>query len=138
MFGPCRGFFGCKGSKNDVIPVIPINKFRHLVQIQVPNLFIPDGGGGGEYGWSDVATVWAYIQTFNPGTGGNRSQFEEAQLRERRQWIITIRYDPVHLDTSMRLLFNGHILEIDSIVNVNEVDWEIQLYCTEDGDFNGL
>jgi len=130
------GWFKCgAGKKNNTIPIIDPGQFRNLVTIQTPMITIPDGGGGGIYGWSEVIKVWAFIKTYDAGTRGNRTQFEEAQMRERRAWLITIRYPAVHLTTAMRLLFDTHILEIDSIVNVNEINWETQLYCTEDGDF---
>lgn len=132
----CKGgMFRCGAGRKNVVPIIPAGEFRNLVTIETPQIIIPDGGGGGEYGWSEVIKVWAFIQTYNAGMRGNRTQFEEAQMRERRVWLITIRYPAVKLTTAMRLLFSTHVLEIDSIVNVNELNWETQLYCTEDGDF---
>lgn len=132
----CNSGWSYKSNKrNSTAPIIKAGRFRNLVTIQTPQIIQPDGGGGGVYGWSEVVKVWAYIKTYDAGTTHNYAWFEEAQLRDHRKWLVTIRYPYQQLTTAMRLLFKDQVLEIDGIVNVNEYNWEVQLYCREDGVF---
>lgn len=133
----CSGFgAGCgKGNyKPSVFPAIDAGSFRQKVEIQTPFL-LEDNQGGGLYQWSTIATAWARIETIDSGSYGslvNRENWEEGQLRARNSYRITLRYGPT-ITTDMRIIYNGRDLEIQSVVNVDELNWVITLFCQEMG-----
>lgn len=131
MRGTCGGLRAGCGKPPSLIPIIDSGTFRERITIQVPSLS-PDGRGGGVYGWSEVATVWARIQTRGAVIFGNREIFEEAQMRARTEYLITIRYG-LTLTTAMRVIYKGLDLEIVSIENKDVVNWMVQLLCREEG-----
>lgn len=114
---------------------------RQRITIQTPKIVIPDGGGGGIYGWSDVATVWSRVTTLNPGQRANLATFREGQLLNQQIYNVLIRYDAVttigsrpNITTAMRILYNADItLQIDSIINVDIVNWTVEMLCSEIG-----
>ena len=109
-------------------------EFRDMVALQTPTL-VKDNRGGGVYEWSTLANVWAHVKTISRSDYigfANRERFEEGQMRAHRQFMVTIRYgQPVN--TKMRLLFRGRDLEIKSVINVDELNWQILLHCEELG-----
>lgn len=131
-----RGLRGCCGGGNSassraasIIPSIQAGSYRQKVTIQTPTL-IPDNRGGGVYTWSDVATVWARVETYSAGDWRNRAFFEYGQLQGRNAYLISMRYGNT-LTTKMRTLFNFQALQIDAIENVDSLNWEVRLYCRE-------
>lgn len=107
---------------------------RERITIEKPQIIQPDGGGGGEYGWSIVAKVWAQVRTDNSFfTGRNSSYLQEAQMMGRQIYSITIRYNKP-LTTDMRVILRGKELLIKSIVNVDVLSWTVQLICEEYAD----
>jgi SPP1 family predicted phage head-tail adaptor len=104
-------------------------RLRFRVTIQQPTL-IPDGMGGGESAWNDVATVWADVTTTNGNS--NMESFTGNQFRTIQYFNVKMRYRN-DLTTKMRLLYYGRVLEILSIVNFDERKKEINLYCKEGG-----
>jgi head-tail adaptor len=114
---------------------------RQRIIIQTPQIVVPDGGGGGVYGWSDVATVWARVTTLNPGQRANLATFREGQLLNQQIYNVLIRYDAVttvgsrpNITTAMRILYDSDItLQIDSIINVDVLNWTVEMLCSEIG-----
>lgn len=105
---------------------------RDRITLQVPQITEPDGGGGGIYGWSDVESVWAQVQTDNNFFSyRNSSYLQEAQVAGRQIYTIIIRYNKP-LTTDMRVLFRNRGLQIKSIVNVDALSWTVQLICEEE------
>ena len=104
---------------------------RHRVTIQQPTL-LPDGMGGGTYTWSNVATVWANVTTTNPASSLNIEEQTSDQFRSVQYYIVVMRYRG-NLQTNMRLIYRGRVLQILSIVDINERQWELRLYCREGG-----
>jgi SPP1 family predicted phage head-tail adaptor len=129
-----RGACGKSSSKAaKIIPIVDAGMFRQRITIQTPAL-VRDNRGGGVYNWSPIATVWAHIKTITASGLGdrNRKQFEEAQFRAQNHYIITIRYGDT-ITTAMRVLYNGLDLEIFSVVNVDVLNWIVELHCKESG-----
>lgn len=117
-----------------IIPIVSAGTFRDKVDIQVPNL-VPDNRGGGVYNWSTIASVWARVETVDRSSYigyVNKERFEEGQLLGRRHFMITIRYGPP-VTTVMRVLYRGKDLEIESVINRDELNVEVMLFCRELG-----
>ena len=129
------GLRGCCGSNSpsakpaNIIPIVQAGTYRQKVTIQTPSL-VQDNRGGGVYTWSDVATVWASVDTFSASEYRNIAYFQQGQLQGRNAYVVRMRYGNT-LTTAMRIVFNFQALQIDSIVNVDSVNWEVQLYCRE-------
>jgi SPP1 family predicted phage head-tail adaptor len=132
--GSCGGGNSASSKAASIIPVVAAGTFRDKVDIQVPNL-VPDNRGGGVYNWSTIATVWARVETIDRSSYigyVNKERFEEGQLMGRRHFMITIRYGPP-VTTVMRLIYRGKDLEIESVINKDELNWELMLFCRELG-----
>jgi len=127
------GFSGkCSKSSSksaSIIPKVLAGTLRQRITIQVPSL-VSDNRGGGVYNWSDVATVWASVKTFSADSYRNTAQFEYAQQLGRNSYVITMRYGQT-LTTAMRIVYREQALQIDSIVNVDSVNWVVQVLCKE-------
>lgn len=104
-------------------------RLRFRVTIQQSALS-SDGMGGGNYTWSDIATVWADVTTTNGNS--NIESFTGNQFRTIQYFNVKMRYRN-DITTKMRLLHYGRVLEILSIVNFDERKKEINLYCKEGG-----
>lgn len=130
-----RGLRGCCANNSpsakpaNIFPNIPAGTFRHKVTIQTPSL-VRDNRGGGIYEWSNVATVYASVDTYDAGDFRNRAFFENAQLQGRNAYLVTMRYGNT-LTTAMRIVFNFQALQIDAIENVDSLNWIVKLYCRE-------
>ncbi len=124
-----------------VFKPIPAGFFRQRVEIQQPVLIKPDGQGGVNEQWGTLAVVWARIQTISDSAHGNIEKFEEMQLKYQQHYSVTLRYGRViPIDTSYRLLYTSatdptltRILQIVSVVNLDMVNWQVNLYCREGG-----
>mgnify|MGYP001954082943 CR=1 FL=1 len=106
-------------------------KLRFRVTLQKPVL-MGDGMGGGIQTWSDVATVWADVVPTNASNISNIENFNSDQTRPVQHCIVKIRYHP-GIDADMRLIHRNRVLEILSVVDVDERKREIHLYCREGG-----
>jgi SPP1 family predicted phage head-tail adaptor len=102
-----------------------IGKLKHKVTIQEFRALDNDGGGNVISDWVDVATVWANVK---PITG------QESTIAERKAQQLThtvsMRYRAISKDKN-RLLFNGRVLTIEYILNVDELNRELRLNCLE-------
>lgn len=129
-----NSYTGRSHSYNSVFKPIVAGKFRELITIETPEITVPDGGGGGIYGWSRVARVWAALNTFEPGNQ-NQKNFQEGQMRANRQFHFTLRYgnESYNLTTAMRVLYRTFILQVYAVVNVDYLNWTVELYCENMG-----
>lgn len=106
------------------MPNPKIAELRSRITIQ--NLVrAADGQGGYTESWVDYASVWA---KFVPMKSSER-YFSE-QLRPENYNRIDIRYI-AGLTTSMKVLFDGRVFQIQSIVNMDERKFFIALHCQE-------
>lgn len=133
-----RGLRGCCGNSSskpaNIFPTINAGTFRQRIEIQTPTL-VPDNRGGGVYNWSTIASVYARVETVDKASYVgyvNWERFEEGQLLGRKNYIITIRYG-TPVTTDMRVIYNGKNLEIQSVINVDELNWMVMMYCKELG-----
>ena len=69
--------------------------------------------------------VWANV---SPTTG---REYDEAQkLRAETTYKVITRYFE-HITTDMKILFRGHILDIISVLNINEMNIELNIVVSE-------
>jgi SPP1 family predicted phage head-tail adaptor len=98
-------------------------KQRVSIQSQSTTL---DGYGEPANTWTTDSTVWASIVPLS-GT--------EQQVAEGTTGIIThrvvMRYN-TDASPQKRLLFGSKVLGIESVINTNEADKELQLLCREE------
>ena len=75
--------------------------------------------------WVPTYSVWAAIE---PVSG---REYWQAKLALAEKTIrIRMRYLP-GIDSSMRVAYSGRIFSIQSVINVDEANREIQLMCLE-------
>jgi SPP1 family predicted phage head-tail adaptor len=101
-----------------------IGKMRHKVTIQKDDGAGNDGGGNVVANWVDVATVWAQV---TPMSADVR---QAGQDMHQITHTVTIRYRN-DINSAMRFNFNGRILDIKHIKNVDERNQELQITCIE-------
>jgi SPP1 family predicted phage head-tail adaptor len=75
--------------------------------------------------WTDYATVWAAVE---PVKG--REFWESQQINAEITTKVTIRY-LAGIKPKMRILYDTRIFEIDSVINVDERNRELQLLVKE-------
>jgi len=103
---------------------ITAGSLRHRITIQ-RETYTPDGLGGGDNTWATYATVRAFIK---PMSGNERlfSQRLEAVATHR----IFIRYR-ADLSTTDRIDFNGRLMQIRALINLEEANKFIEIYADE-------
>jgi len=84
-----------------------------------------DGYGQPQDIWSTVATVWAAVETLS-----GSEFFAARKLHAEVTTKLTIRYR-TGIDRTMRALVNSKTFEIMYVINVNEANRELQLFCKE-------
>ena len=104
---------------------------RHLVTIQTP----PDVGDASQdnYGqekpdWSRFAKVWAAVEPLSGREFWNAQQIQAQQVTR-----IRIRY-LAGVTERMRILWGARKFNIQSIINLDERNIELQLMCVESRD----
>jgi head-tail adaptor len=99
----------------------------------------PDGQGGVNEQWADLATVWARIETIKDSAHANIEKFEEMQVKYQQHYSITLRYRTVTpIDTSYRILYSPttditRVFNIIAVVNLDVLSWQTNLYVREGG-----
>ena len=101
-----------------------IGKLRHRVILQ-EYISSKDSFGAEVETWSDIATVWASIEPLS-----GREYFAAQQINAEVSAKITIRYR-ASVKPTMRVLFEGRIFEILSVINTEEKKRELILMCRE-------
>lgn len=105
-------------------------KLRHRVTIQRERGegdpgHVPDGEGGYELAWIDVATVWASVRPLSV-----KEQTFAAQLQYSRTHEVKLRWRN-GLTAAHRLLFKGRPLNIRGVSVLDEIRHEQVLQCEE-------
>ena len=99
-------------------------KLRHHLEIQ-SETETRDAHGGVDREWGTIATRWASVAPLR-----GRELWEAQQVQSRVNIRVRMRpYDG--LTTSHRLLFGARILNIESVLNLNERDREMEVLCIE-------
>ena len=101
-----------------------IGKLRHRLTLQSPSR-MDDGGGGAAIAWTDVAELWAALET---STGGETTS--AGRLSGTIQAVVTIRYRDA-VTPAMRFLFGARILEIRAVLDPDGSRRFLRCLCEE-------
>lgn len=102
-----------------------VGKLRHYLTIQQVTETQPGRAGAIVKSWTTYANVWGSIKPFQ-GREYIQAQSVHAELTHR----IYCRY-LAGVTNKMRVLFGSRIFDIQSIINTDERNVELQLMCTE-------
>jgi SPP1 family predicted phage head-tail adaptor len=75
--------------------------------------------------WSDVVTTWASIKPIQ-----GREYFSALAVNAEKNIRFVIRYR-LGITQEMRILYNGQIFDIQSIVDIEERHRELEIVCKE-------
>ena len=100
-------------------------RLRHRVAIQSQSTTLDDYGEA-TGSWSTGDTVWAAVE---PVSGSERDIGEgKAGIVSHR---VVMRYNS-SVSPKKRLLFGSRVLNIDSVINVDELNERMSLFCVEE------
>lgn len=106
------------------------SKMRHRITLLKPTGAVKNSMSENVPEYIEVMTVWAFVA---PKTG---REYDEAQkLRAETTYNVMTRYFP-SITTDMRILFRGRILRIESVLNIDEKNEQLQIVASE-ADTNG-
>lgn len=99
-------------------------KLRHRITIQEP-VVARNGFNEAITTWSAVATVWASVEPLS-----GREFFAAEHVQSEITHRIRVRYR-AGIAPTMRVVFNGRYLMIESVINYGERNTDLQLMCRE-------
>ncbi len=101
------------------------SKMRHRITFLKPTGTIKNSMSEYVPEYTEVMTVWAFAA---PKTG---REYDEAQkLRAETTYNVLTRYFP-NITTDMRIMFRERILKIESVLNVDERNEQLQIVASE-------
>lgn len=101
-----------------------IGKMRHRIILEEVSR-TTDGQGGFTETWATVATVWAEIKPMSA-----YEKMQAMQLASPVNTKIAIRYR-AGITAANRVNYNGRIMTIKEVINVDEGNNYLQLKCIE-------
>jgi len=105
--------------------MIAAGRLKHWIAI-LRNDPTKDDAGDLQDSWSTVLERSAEVM---PLTG--RKLTEARQISEEVTHQVTMRYEPDVKAGIMRVEYDGRILEIENVINVNEANEDLLLMCKE-------
>lgn len=109
------------------------SSLRHRITLQ-EEIRTPDEGGGYIRSWQDVAELWAeiipYAGTGNFSRGSGKERVAGGQMQAENSYRLILRYRE-GVTTLMRIIFDGRVFNIRSVVNVNERNEILELWIQE-------
>lgn len=99
-------------------------KLRNTIIFETPTL-TPDGYSGSSVDWSNFAVIRSMIK---PVTGSERWQSQRLETNITHR--IFIRYR-AGLNTEMRINYNGRLMQIEAILNIEERNKWFEIHATE-------
>ncbi len=99
-------------------------KLRHRVEVQSRTL-TQDSYGDVLPTWTTQATRWAEVV---PVSG--REVHLAGRITSETTHTVRLRYLS-GLDSKWRILWGTRVLEIESVINTDEINWEMVLACKE-------
>ena len=101
------------------------SKMRHRITFLKPMGTYKNSMGENVSTYTDYKTVWAFV---TPKTG---REYDEAQkLRAETTYNVHTRYFS-DITAQMQIRFNDRILKIESVLNINERNEELQIVASE-------
>lgn len=101
---------------------LPAGRLRHRIEIQNYEM-TQDDWGGVIYAWSHWAHVWASVEPLQ-----GREFFAAQALQSQTTVRIRMRYRP-GVTSQMRVLFDGRIYDIESVIEPQSRRHALQLMC---------
>ncbi len=102
-----------------------IGRLRHRITIQEYKLIGRDEYNSPIMGWGDFATVWASVEPISGQEYWASSQVQaEVTHRIRVRYLSGVR-------PTMRVQFKERTFEVESIINWQERNIDLQLMCKE-------
>jgi SPP1 family predicted phage head-tail adaptor len=98
---------------------------RELVTVQ-QRISTQDPYGQAVDAWSEVAKTWASVQ---PLRGNER--FTAAQTKAAIDTKVTMRFRNDVMPGRNRILFGARVLDVESVINIDERDRTIEILCKE-------
>ena len=107
------------------------SKMRHRITFLKPTGPKLNSMGENVPEYTEYMTVWAYVA---PKTG---REYDEAQtLRAETTYTVLTRYFP-GITTDMRISFRDRVFDIESVLNIDERNEQLQIVAVEK-DRNGV
>jgi len=103
-----------------------IGKLRHRLTIEENTGTTNDGAGNKLPRWEPVATTWAEVKPLRGQEVDIANQFGQ-EITHR----IKMRYRTDITKEKHRIVFKGRTFHIEYLINVNEMDRELNVYCRE-------
>lgn len=103
------------------------SRLRHRITIQ-QLIRTDDGAGGKTEVWTTFASVFAGVEPLH-----GRERYLQQQVQSEVTHRIPMRYR-AGVTPAMRVLFEGRIFRIDSVIDIEERHTEMQLMCQEVAD----
>lgn len=101
------------------------SKMRHRITFLEPKGTKKNSMGENVPDYTKVRTVWAFVA---PKTG---REYDEAQkLRAETTYNVSTRYF-ADITSEMQIQYNGRILKIESVLNLNERNEELRIVASE-------
>lgn len=103
-------------------------KMRFRITLQTEQK-TSDDAGGYTLSWTNVATVWAAIESASRRASSTENVVA-GQLENRSFFVFTIRYRD-GVTSKMRVLYNSRVFNIRRVINVDERKQWIEIFATE-------
>lgn len=103
---------------------ITTGELRHRVTIQGTTA-VQDSSASYSESWSDLVTTWARVRPMN-----GREYFAAHQEQSAVTHEIVMRFRR-GVNTAMRLKFDSRIFDIESVINYDERNEWMIIYCME-------
>jgi len=100
-------------------------KYRHRIQLEKPTT-IKNSSGEPIKTWQIVGNRWAGVNPMR-----SRERFAAQQVNEELTDKVFMRFDS-KIDSTYRIIFRNRTLNIDSIINVEERNRELEIICKEE------
>ena len=99
-------------------------ELRQRITFQQP-VKADDGYGGHVVSWANLVAVWAKVEPIS-----GREFFYAHQISVEVTHRVKVRY-LITINESMRIMYGGRILEIESIIDMDERHKFLEIFCKE-------
>lgn len=100
-------------------------RLRHRIAIE-QQVLTDDGAGGVTEEWVEIAAPYAAVIPL-----GGDELFAAQQTMPRVSHRIEMRYMHDIESSTMRVVFRERVFDIEAVLNIDERDRELHLYCEE-------
>lgn len=111
------------------IPSVPSGQRLHRVQLRNPGEPTPDAEGNPVEGWTSLTPAYVFAR-ITPATARDLERVTAGTVLASASHLVTMPYHP-QVNTQTEILFNGRILRVSGVQNLEERNVELILACTE-------